>query len=140
VQYIWKIFQGKVILGLQVPFLTCLFVLICILGAVVICKSPLLDTFRCVSVPLHLPSISKLNLPLSLRGSVSAIENDSISEDFVLAKGTSAIEHLENSLRQSFVHSTPKPDTQASAIYMEFFQGKVKTGSNSILFKRTVMK
>jgi hypothetical protein len=26
--------------------------------------------------------------PLSLRGSVSAIENDSISEDFVLAKGT----------------------------------------------------
>jgi hypothetical protein len=54
----------------------------------VICKSPLLDTFRCVSVPLHLPSISKLNLPLSLRGSVSAIENDSISEDFVLAKET----------------------------------------------------
>jgi hypothetical protein len=41
-----------------------------------------------VSVPLHLPSISKLNLPLSLRGSVSAIENDSISQDFVLAKGT----------------------------------------------------
>ena len=32
---------------------------------------------------------------------------------------TSAIEHLENSLRQSFVHSTPKPDTQASAIYIE---------------------
>jgi hypothetical protein len=32
---------------------------------------------------------------------------------------TSAIEHLENSLRQSCVHSTPKPDTQASAIYME---------------------
>ena len=57
-----------------------------------------------------------------------------------IGKLTSAIEHLENSLRQSFVHSTPKPDTQASAIYMEFFQGKVKTGSNSILFKRTVMK
>ena len=54
---------------------------------------------------------------------------------------TSAIEHLENSLRQSFVHSTPKPDTQASAIYIwKIFQGKVKTGSNSILFKRTVMK
>jgi hypothetical protein len=32
---------------------------------------------------------------------------------------TSAIEHLENGLRQSFVHSTPKPDTQASAIYIE---------------------
>ena len=32
---------------------------------------------------------------------------------------TSAIEHLENSLRQSFVHSTPKPDSHASAIYME---------------------
>ena len=32
---------------------------------------------------------------------------------------TSAIEHLENSLRQSFVHSIPKPDTQDSAIYME---------------------
>jgi hypothetical protein len=31
---------------------------------------------------------NKLNSPLSLRGSVSAIENDSISEDFVLAKGT----------------------------------------------------
>jgi hypothetical protein len=27
---------------------------------------------------------------------------------------TSAIEHLENSLRQSFVHSTPKPDTQGT--------------------------
>jgi hypothetical protein len=33
---------------------------------------------------------------------------------------TSAIEHLENSLRQSFVHSTPKPDTQASAIYIVY--------------------
>jgi hypothetical protein len=32
---------------------------------------------------------------------------------------TSAIEHLENTLRQSFVHSTSKPDTQASVIYME---------------------
>jgi hypothetical protein len=27
---------------------------------------------------------------------------------------TSAIEHLENTLRQSIVHSTPKPDTQVS--------------------------
>jgi hypothetical protein len=38
---------------------------------------------------------------------------------FELLNLTSAIKHLENSLRQSFVHSTPKPDTQASAIYIE---------------------
>jgi hypothetical protein len=31
---------------------------------------------------------------------------------------TSAIEHLENTLRQSFVHSTPKPDTQARSHYL----------------------
>ena len=37
---------------------------------------------------------------------------------------TSAIEHLENSFRQSFVHSTPKPDTQASAIYIEYISRK----------------
>lgn len=44
---------------------------------------------------------------------------------------TSAIEHLENSLRQSFVHSTPKPDTQASAIYMENISRKSDSGFTS---------
>jgi hypothetical protein len=39
-----------------------------------------------------------------------------------------AKEHLENSLRQSFVHSTPKPDTQASAIYIENISKKSEDG------------
>ena len=48
---------------------------------------------------------------------------------------TSAIEHLENSLRQSFVHSTPKPDTQASAIYMENISTKSDSGFTSAVQK-----
>jgi hypothetical protein len=41
------------------------------------------------------------------------------------------LEHLENSLRQSFVHSTPKPDTQASAIYTENISRKSDSGFTS---------
>ena len=48
---------------------------------------------------------------------------------------TSAIEHLENTLRQSFVHSTPKPDTQASAIYMENISRKSDSGFASAVQK-----
>ena len=52
-----------------------------------------------------------------------------------IGKLTSAIEHLENSLRQSFVHSTPKPDTQASAIYMENISTKSDSGFTSAVQK-----
>jgi hypothetical protein len=48
---------------------------------------------------------------------------------------TSAIEHLENSLRQSFVHSIPKPDTQASAIYMDNISRKSDSGFASSVQK-----
>ena len=50
---------------------------------------------------------------------------------------TSAIEHLENSMRQSFVHSTPKPDTQASAIYMENISTKSDSGFTSAYKSQT---